>query len=615
MADDSFKISNEDLNRSLKAAIPVGHNKVLVPLITNKMPEGIINNLESISQETLSPKSYSMRQNLTDMLNLLNAADQKLESDKSYPDSNNPDTLQALNSLLPYPGVVDELSETGSSIPYYTSMIGDILINPSTVNIQTLKKMMETDDTIYHAFDYNISSIVNSIGLYNHENKDIENLIRFNFRNLKGGFNSMIQDMCMGFGLGFSVHSLKWKYSLQHQAMIISEVKPLPQATIIFRVDAEGSLQKNGVGQFVYNSLLQNIANGSSLGYFNTGFVDSANWASGAPFPNNAGSFVDQQADSGDLDFPYRIPWYSPVGLVWLNLDNTMVYSHYGVTAQKNPYGRSALRAVYNLWLQKNALAQYKMVALNRRSFPLLLVYCNQTTPVADLQDLNNPSTTVQNVQSALSVATSAMTDLNSVSTVVLPGMKDEIFSVEPVNIQGDMKFFVDLEQDLNTRIKTALGVPPLMTAGGDGASYALAYMHGQSNSRMVSAGRSSILNCLLEQFIKPVILQNFIEEEHQGDWGFFEDEQLSIDERLKNGQLNKLAVETGVAFTNKLDDINKMREGMGYTKINSQKELDRLLQTSNIECHSTPSKNLYDTRDINDLMNKPYSHKEDIIP
>jgi hypothetical protein len=340
------------------------------------------------------------------------------------------------------------------------------------------------------------------------------------------------------------------------------------------------------------------------------------------PFVNQLGG-IDRGASDGDMDFPFRIPWYSPVGLLWLDRKNTMLYSHYGVSGQMNPYGRSMLRPLYNLWLQTTALQQFKMVALNRRSFPLLLVYCNQTTPIADI-DVDNPQQAISSAQNAQQAASKYLADINSVSTVILPGMKDEVFSVEAVNVEGNMDFFDKLENSLNDRKKSLLGVPVTLTAGGDSGSYALAYFHGQSNSRVVAAGRQNILDTLLHEFIKPLVKENFPENEYLiddgSDWGYFEDEQISTDERLKNASLYDLGIKNRIIFPNLPADLNRMREGLGFNQIASPEEIDAL-SAELLEQQEGPQEMVEgesntsppDKRDRGDMTETPYEHDRDI--
>ena len=593
-------------------AIPVSDNAYIVApdIRTSAIGDNTIKLLDAISKELEAPNTFEF-----------NAAERLGEPFLNQPQ--NLETKALLQSLLPVQGKqMRQIMRTGSGIPYYTAMIGDMLLNPSTVDTLTFKKMMETDDVIFHALDYNSSSIVNSIGGYTHKNKDIEKLIRYTFKNLIRGFDNMIRDMNMAVGLGFAVISLKWEYDERVNATIIKDAYPLPQSTMVFRVEPDGHVREDGVGQYVYNAYLQNIAQAASLGWWRDAFVDP----SSAPFPLVPSISLDPLASGGDMDFPFRIPWYSPVGLVWLQKRDVMIYRNYGTTAQMNPYGRSSLRAIYSIWMQTMSLQQFKMLALQRRSFPLLVVYCNQTTPVSNtnVDNLQQPRTKSIN---ALQAAATHMSDINTVSTIFLPGMPEQMFKVEAISVDGNMDIFDKLEKDLNDRKKITLGVPPNIMASGDGASYAMTYIQGQSNSRIVASGRSNIVKCLLEQFVKPIIEENFTEEEHDFDWGDFEDEQISLDERLKNASLYQIAIDKGLAFPDNLDDLNAMREGIGMSRL-TEKEFDEYkketldeLKTLNSLGNNEASQkgvpnggvNPPDQRDRNDMIEKPYEHRSDI--
>lgn len=540
--------------------------------------------------------------------NVLGALEREYGSGGAFDQASERQTQSILEQFVDDKASLEELLTTGSGIPFFAAMMGDILINPSTVSPLTFRKMMETDDVIYHALDYNSSSVVDSIGEYSHPNPDIERTIRYMFGNLRRGFDTVVRDMAMAVGMGFSVHSLKWDYDKKVGGNIIVDAKPLPQSTILFRADAEGYIKEDGVGQFVYNAYFQNVANLNSLGFWNWGFPASNIFPSGTVGAAGgcdgwSGGPVDAMASGGDLEYPFRIPWYTPIGLVWINRRNVMVYSHYGVTNQMNPYGKAALRAVYGLWLQTLALQEMRNLAISRRSSPLLLVYCNQNTP---LQNADASQRQNQQPIYATEAAKRAMEDVNSVSTVVLPGMPGTMFQVDKVDIQGNIDFFQKIENDLNDRKKTALGVPTHVTAGGDGASYALAYMHGQSNSRIVATNRNNILSCLIRQVVWPVIEENFTPEEHGGERGKFDDKQISVDERLKSATLYQTAINSGLAFNTRRDDLNVMREGLGFGPIDEEEDLEAMRQGNLM----VPAAETPDSRDVGDMTETPYNHR-----
>lgn len=516
-------------------------------------------------------------------------------------------TLDLLNQLIGQPEEVTQIMQNGSGIPYYASTSGDILINPSTVDIRTFNKMVETDAVIGSSLDYNISSIVNSIGKYKHKNEEIEKTMQLVFKRMERGFDAFIKDICTGFAAGFSVLSFQWGYDEDIGGSIIKDAIPLPPSTIQFRADSQGYIKDNGVGQYVYNAGFQNIANANSWGFWGSplgGSIPSLNGGGCDNYGND--NFLDGAASGGDLEYPYRIPYYSPVGLIWLNRKNVLLYSNYSNTARMNPYGKSILRRVYNLWLKKTALQQFEMVALNRRSFPLLLVYCNQLVPsVKQNATTGAVETTSVNMVDA---AKEAFSNLNSLSTMVLPGMKGQIYEVDKVDVNGDIDVIQKIEDDINSQIRRAMGVPDTVTGGGDGASYALAAMHGQTNSRFVASRRQDILNCILTDFVRPQIEQLFPEYMHKKEWGSFEDEQISQDERLKNASLYQIGTTIGVLFNTRLEDVNMMREGLGADEVTEAELTEAIKAFQEMQA----AQKIPDKRDVSDMQDsKPYAHSE----
>ena len=112
---------------------------------------------------------------------------------------------------------------------------------------------------------------------------------------------------------------------------------------------------------------------------------------------------------------------------------------------------------------------------------------------------------------------------------------------------------------------------------------------------------------------VSAIIQENFLESEHEYDWGKFEDRQLSIDERLKMITLYKTASDFGVVFPFMKDDLNTIREACSMPPIDDQNNIDDLYQsyldskTGNSEPDNSKNDGL--KRETLDSTETPYNH------
>src|ERR1700742_3429092 len=67
--------------------------------------------------------------------------------------------------------------EFGTSIPAYFSQFYKFIQNPSTVSVQTLKRMIDTDDTIGSGIDFLITCLAARIGEYQHPSEEITKFV------------------------------------------------------------------------------------------------------------------------------------------------------------------------------------------------------------------------------------------------------------------------------------------------------------------------------------------------------------------------------------------------------------------------------------------------------
>lgn len=529
---------------------------------------------------------------------------------------------------------MQSLEKLGTAIPYIFNIAGDLLINPSTVSPSTFKKMVESDDVIKPAILNTINAIINTIGGYVHDNKDVQAHIRWAILQNNRGFRTMCRDILTALYAGFSRQECIWGWDDQLGADIVTDTVPLPQNSLIYRIDPYGDMQEEGVGQYVFNSFYPGF---SSLFSYGMGNV-FAPLLSGQPnnfFPNSYSGFqgaggypsggnltVDPYASLGDMDTPYRTYLISPIGLVWMPTNKTIGFEYYDVTNNKNPYGKSALRSAYNLWLFKLAVLEYFLEMLKKKSAPLLVGYSRPDVPTGPMNP-NNPNQFINNgsqpfafgspMQSATYSMSQALAQANSSAGISLAGMKGEVFDLEAIQIQGELNIFLETIKWVNECILTCL-MTPKTTFGGDGkGSYALSYSQSGVHERFVMSVRADLIDCLLKQYIGPMIEEAFLPEEYGNDFGTFDIERSSIDEQVKLMTVYKPAIDGGFVSNKRLDDINKMRESIGFSKLEESELEEFLKEIEEAQEQMQPQgKEPLQKREKMDSAEKPYEHHKD---
>lgn len=500
---------------------------------------------------------------------------------------------------------MSKYDQLGTSIPYIYNIAGDLLVNPSTVSPSTMKKMAETDDLINPLILNTINAVINTIEDYSHPVPAVQNHIRVAIRHNQRGWRNMLRDMLTYLVQGFSRQEMVWGWCEELRADIVILTRPLPQNSIIFRVDAYGDLQEEGVGQYVFNSFYPGFSSLNSYGMGNV-FAPILGGCSGNYYNNSyncapgAGA-PDPYASLGDMDTPYRTYMISPVGLVWLPTEKTIGICDYSLTNGKNPYG-IGIRQVYNLWVQKLAVIEFMLEMLSKKSAPLLVGYARPDVPaVAAIQG--------QTPLSAPEQMTRVLKSANSSSAITFAGMKDEVYNLEAIQIEGDLEIFLEVLKWINDCIMTAL-VTPKTTFGADGGgSYALSYSQSDVHARYVMSVRKDLTEEILQQYIKPVLDEAFEPEEYENNLGTFNIERTSIDDQVKLMTIYQPAIESGLADVTNLEDYNRMRENIGMDAV---KEVPAWVvekaKNSAMENSPAPEKK----REKMDGTEKPYAHSKE---
>lgn len=501
-----------------------------------------------------------------------------------------------------------------SAIPYLYNIMGDWLINPSTVSVSTFQRMTYTDTVIGSCLEYMMATIVESIGEYYHPVPEIQEFVRSAFKKLEdGSIKGLFKRMLTAMWAGFSVHEMI--VDRDRDGHYIKQCLPNPPSTNLFAVDAEGRVKKeNGIMQYIINT-------------FYPGYSNSMGFGIGAYIPAGTGNSQGGQlmnannpfASEGDLDYPYRTIAYNPVGLVALptEFDQVIHFTLDGTDRLFNPYGRSLMRKVYTAYVLKYGIMQFLAMALDRKATPLLVVYCDMQQSLS----ANNPLSTNKAAYTPIALAQEALINVRGNSALLLPGMEGKVYKVDAVKIDGDLTIFIDALKYLDESIHEALMVPSSTFNNSVGASYSLGVSQNSAHGKYINSLRTSLIDCFLGSFVKKTLSMNFNPEEYNQDLGRFDINYLSIDDLLKMSQIFQNCINMGIVLPEGTD-INKIREIFGF-KFSDDESLMELnfYQAMGQTMDPAPGKTLspekkkskMTNREVKDQTETPYGHWENV--
>lgn len=470
----------------------------------------------------------------------------------------------------------------GSGIPYLFNIMGDLLINPSTVSPSTFKKMVETDNIIQQCMRFNVDSIINTLGPYVHPNKDIQRTIRRSQEKLVRGWRVMLRDILTGLYAGYSNQELIWsEYDEELGGDTIASTMALPQNTIVNRVTPQGELQVEGIGQYIFNSFFPGFSALFSYGIGNVfAPLVGGEFGQGADGGRGTTQGTDPYAQTGDLDYPYRTYMISPIGLVWIPIAKVLRYEYYGVTNNINPYGKSMLRAAYQLWVTKQAVWQFMLRAIKNKSAPLGVLYARPDVPTSHHYDPNDPNAAQKtHVHTTLAAGERALQELDSTNYMILSGMEKEIYEFKSYANEANIEIMEKVIRYIDEMIASVLMVPRTTFGGGgeEGGGFALAKAQEDFHYRFIMSSRQDLVDTLLNQFVRPIIEEIYVEEEIEGTLGNFEIATTSIEDQLKLTETYKNAIEKGYLFPSRPQDINHMRESINFDKL-PEAEIEKLI-------------------------------------
>lgn len=453
--------------------------------------------------------------------------------------------------------LAEEQAQLGTSTPQLYGSLGKFVSNPSTVTVETYKRMIDTDETIGAGVDFMITSMIARWGDYKHPIEQIEEFVQRALEGMDNSFHEYLEEIMSAEWAGFSATEKVWKFVKDFDgapAFLPKDLVTYHPLTVVFACDRAGNLMRDGVYQY-QRYFNPNVAGYAGNGGF--GFEGDGLW----------GFRPDMLARTGDLPYPVRIA----ADLSYLTVPiptSKMIICRSSITGKfRNPYGRSCLRRIYKNWVIKDAFLKMWLIAADRKGTPLVVGYADgQTTVLEQRQDA--PGGVKGGVRADIAMANTFRTIHNS-SFITLPGKKAEVYEVEAIQVTGDMNVFKDGVEYFNRAIMRGLLIPPLVMSAGDGAgSFALGQEHHKIFRQTIDGKNKPFKRAVLKEFIQQIIAYNFPRSmwEKEG-YGDFVLEEFDPEVMEKLAQIYSTLTTDGYMSPSAQVDLDHVREKMGMEK------------------------------------------------
>jgi len=443
-------------------------------------------------------------------------------------------------------------TQMGTSTPQLYGSLSRFIANPSTVSVETYKRMLDTDETIGSGIDFLNLCLIARFGDYKHPDPEIQSFVRRALGQMEGSWHKNLEEMFSAEWSGFSITEQVWKFEKDFDgvpAFVPQKLVTYPPLTMVFAVDRHGKVLPDGIYQY------QRFHNTFFNSYLRGPGGDDLN-----------GFRPDLFASMGDYPYPIRIAADLTYLTVKIPLAKVIHLRSTSAGEFNNPYGRSILRRVYKNWVLKDAFLKMWLVAADRKGTPLVVGYAAPNDTVLESNRHGDPTAATPQ-RSDQAMANTFKTIHNS-SFIVLPGKKGEIYDVEAIQVQGDMNVFKDGIDYFNKAIMRGLLIPPLIMGGDGGGSYALGDVHRKLFDKIIDGKLKPYQQDILQQFIKPLLSYNFPVKrwEKQGLGEFFlEEYDPEMMEKLSN--IFSSLTTTGYMTPESQADMDFVRAKMGAPK------------------------------------------------
>lgn len=451
----------------------------------------------------------------------------------------------------------DLVKQRGTNIPALYNQIYKFIQNPSTVSVETFRRMVDTDDTIGSGVDFLTTCLAARMGNYTHPSEEISKWVNDRLNEIDGGWVNTMKEMLSATWAGFYVGEKVWANTIN--GFVPKKIVHLPPGTILFETDRTGELTPDGILQYQrnYNPALF----GGGIAYL-FGFMNTSPGFNNNPRP-------DMYAKLGDYPFPLRSPNIFSYLSIRIPIRKCIHYSYDAQGKFGSPYGKSLLRRAYKHWVLKDAVMQMLSVALDRKGTPLQVWYVDPNATFIDTQKWNGQPVGQQSLGiRAQEAVRQALSNVHNDSVVIMPGKKGQFVDHDFIPQTSNASDFIATLEFLNKCIMRSLLLPSLVFSGGDGGgSYALGTEHAKTFDKILDGILNGFQQVLLKQLVQEMIAYNFPKSAWEKDGlGEFMSRELTMDEREKEMGCVETAVRLGAVDMNELDDLNKTREIAGFS-------------------------------------------------
>lgn len=449
----------------------------------------------------------------------------------------------------------DLMSQRGTPIPALFNQFYKFIQNPSTVSVETFKRMVDTDDTIGSGVDFLTTCLAARLGRYTHPSEEITDFVNKALDSIEGGFYNAVKEMLSATWAGFYVGEKVW--ANDPLGFIVKQIVPMPPSTVLLETERTGRLTSDGILQYQRNYNPANLNYGVNFFF---GFASNAGGGNVRP---------DPLAKLGDFMFPLRTANTYSYLSIRIPVQKCI---HYAFDAQGkfgNPYGRSLLRRAYKWYVMKDAFLQMLSVALDRKGTPLTIVYADPNTTLRDPSkiDINRNARDVQGVgMRADRAAQEAFKNIHNDSTIILPGKKGQVFETDFVPQSSNASDFMAAIDLCNKSLLRAMLVPSLIFGNGDGTgSYSLGQEHAKTFDKILDGMLAGVKETLRTQLVRELIAYNFPKSAWEKDGlGDFGKREMAQEEISKEIDILEKAVNIGAVDMNDLNDLNAIRDKIG---------------------------------------------------
>lgn len=454
----------------------------------------------------------------------------------------------------------DLMLERGTPIPAMFNQFYKFIQNPSSVSVETFKRMIETDDTVGPGVEFLMMALAARIGRYEHKSKEITEWVNKRLDEISGGFHGLKMQTLTGVWAGFSTSEKCWANT--ENGFVVKKVLKLPPSTILFETDRTGNITDDGILQYQRNYNPGIMAQG--IGFFGG--------TSSGGFGFTDGIRPDAFAKLGDLPFPLRTANSFNYLSIRIPRQKIIHFANNATGSFDNPYGKSILRRIYKYYPMKDAFLQMLAVALDRKGTPLTVVYSAQNTTLIDSEKANEGRGAGARGQPNKGIradlaARQAFNRIHNDTVIFLPGMKGEIFDTDFIEQTANNEAFISSIEMCNKAIMRGLLLPSLVFTSGDGAgSFSLGQEHAKTFDKICDSMNSGPVDALLNQLVFEMIAYNFPRSAWEKDGiGSFSKRELSQDEIQKEMDVIDKAVNLGAIDMNDLNDLNKIRDKINF--------------------------------------------------